>query len=392
MKKETGAGGRKMIISVSYLTIGILGVYLSFYQYILLSISELFLLNAAMVGLLIAMHSVGISLPPLFLGPLCGKIGKKKLLLISYSLMIAGAFLAGWAQSFAGFVVCVLMIGAGFSVTEGTLSAVLSDEFPDESTRHLNFSQVAFSIGAMAGPFIAQALIGKGVYFKDLFFYMAAAFLVLGILFSFTRHENDKGETGAGEGALFAVRFLRTRVLLLLALAIFIYVGIENTVSSFADSYFELQLGAPALSAAALSLFWGAMIPSRFLAGVLKTERKKIFISLSVLAAAAAAAAMIVPDYTAKIVLFAVCGFGCGPLWPLLMDSVAQIKRGSTGPALNIMMAFSGFGGAAVPFVAGLLVLGIGVESAAYYLSAALAALMLALYLASHKKGANQDE
>ena len=387
MSKKSAEDGRKMIIFVSYLTMGILGAYLSFYQYILLSISDLFILNAAMVGLLIAFHSIGISIPPIFLGPLCSRIGKKKLLLLSYALMVAGALLAGVMQDFWGFVIGVLMIGAGFSVTEGTLSAVLSDEFPDESTRHLNFSQVAFSIGAMAGPFIAQALISGGVYFKDMFFYIGVIFLALGALFALTRHKNDKGDRPAGKGSLFAVRFLRDRVLLLLALSIFIYVGMENTVSSFADSYFELQLGAPDLSAAALSLFWGAMIPSRFLAGVLKTDRKKMFAALTILAVTSAVAAMIVPVYSIKIILFAACGFGCGPLWPLLMDSVAQKERGATGPALNMMMAFSGLGGAAVPFIAGLFVLGMGMESAAYYLSALMGVLMLGLYLAARRKG-----
>lgn len=379
------AAGKRLIIAVSYLTMGMLGVYLSFYQFILLGVSQLFLLDAAMVGLLIAVHSIGISLPPLFMGPLCAKIGKKRLLMVSYSLIILGTFLAGTSGNFAGFIICVLLIGAGFSVTEGTLSAVLSDEYPDESTRHLNFSQVAFSAGAMAGPFAAQALISSGIFFKDLFFLVSAAFLALGILFSLTRHQNDRGIEPQGEGALFAVSFLRSRVLLLLALSIFLYVGIENTVSSFSDSYFELQLGTPALSAVALSLFWGAMIPSRFLAGVLKTDRKKLFSALSVLAAAAAAAAMFVPGHTAKVVLFAVCGFGCGPLWPLLMDGVAQKKRGSTGPALNMMMAFSGLGGAAIPFLAGLFVLGTGMEAAAYYLSAVLGVLMLAFFLTSYK-------
>ncbi len=387
MKDTVSHSGRRMIITVAYMTIGMLGAYLSIYQYTILGISQLFLLNAAMLGLLIGMQHVGISIPPLFMGPLCCKIGKKRLILISYVLIILGTFLAGLTGSFVGFIICVFIIGAGYSVTEATLSAVLSDEFPDDSTRHLNFSQVAFSCGAMAGPFIAQGLIESGVYFKDLYFYVSAVFLVLAILFLFTRHQNDKGQQPISKGAFFAIKFLRNRIFLLLALCIFLYVGIENTVSSFTDSYFELDLGAPAMSAMALSLFWGAMIPSRFLAGVLKTDRKKMFVFLAVLVASTSVAAMLVPDYTVKIVLFAACGFGCGPLWPLLMDSVAKRSKGSAGPAMNMMMSFSGFGGAALPFLAGVAVLGLDTESAAYYLSAAVAVLMLFMYLATNRKG-----
>ena len=374
----------RLLIAVSYLSIGMLGVYISLYQYTVLSISQLFILNAAIMGVLIALQSLGNSLPPLFLGMLSAKIGKRNVTLISYSLMILGTLLAGITQSLPAFIVSVFIIGAGLSVTEGTLSAVLADEFPDQSTRHLNFSQVAFSTGAMTGPFIAQALIADGVYFKDLFIYIAVVFMVLLVLFCFTRQYNDNAHQSTDNISFRAADFLKNRIFLLLALAIFLYVGLENTIANFSDSYFELVLGNPGLSAVALSLFWGGMIPSRFLAGILKTNLKKLFTVLASIVFASVIAAMLIPDNNAKILLFFVCGFGCGPLWPLLMDAAAKRHKGRSGPALNVMMTFSGLGGAALPLAAGLAV-NQSSQSAAYYISAAACVLMLFMYLHSAK-------
>ena len=374
----------RLLIIVSYLSIGMLGVYISLYQYTVLSISQLFILNAAIMGVLIALQSLGNSLPPLFLGMLSAKIGKRNVILISYSLMILGTLMAGITQSLPAFIVSVFIIGAGLSVTEGTLSAVLADEFPDHSTRHLNFSQVAFSTGAMTGPFIAQALITGGVYFKDLYIYIAVVFMVLLLLFCFTRQYNDNAHQSTESISFRAADFLKNRIFLLLALAIFLYVGLENTIANFSDSYFELVLGNPGLSAVALSLFWGGMIPSRFLAGILKTNLKKLFTVLASIVFASVIAAMLIPDHNAKILLFFVCGFGCGPLWPLLMDAAAKRHKGRSGPALNVMMTFSGLGGAALPLAAGLAV-NQSSQSAAYYMSAAACVLMLFMYLLSAK-------
>jgi len=374
-----------LLIFISYATIAMLGIYITLYQYTILSISQLFLVDAAMMGLMIGMQHFGISVPPLFLCTLSGKIGKKKVVLISFALIILGTFLVGITDSFGAFIGSVFIIGAGFSVTEGTMSAVLADEYPEESTKHLNFSQVAFSGGALAGPLIAEGLINSGIYFKDLFFYVSVIFLILGVIFLFTKLQNDKGETPIETGNLFLFRFLSKKVFLLLALAIFLYVGIENTIANFADSYYELALGEPQLSALALSLFWGAMIPSRFLAGVLKVNLKKMFIALSSLVFVGAIAAMLVPNTTFKIVMFAVCGFGCGPLWPLIMDTVAKKNKGSSGPALNVMMAFSGLGGAALPFIAGVFV-NFGGQQIAYYICAVIAVFMVIMYVASLKK------
>ncbi len=374
-----------LIIGITYTTIAMLGIYITLYQYTILSVSQLFSADAAMMGLMIGMQHFGISIPPLFLGTLSGRIGKKNILMISILLITIGTFLVGLTNSFGAFVGSIFIVGAGFSVTEGTMSAVLTDEYPKETTKHLNFSQVAFSGGAFAGPLIAEGLIDSGVYFKDLYFYVSAVFLVLGVIFYFTKQQNDKGETSVEAANFNVIRFLRNKVFLLLALGIFLYVGIENTIAYFSDSYYELILGKPHLSALALSLFWGAMIPSRFLAGIIKVNLKKMFVVLSSLIFAGTIAAMLIPNITVKIILFAVCGFGCGPLWPLMMDMVAKKNRGAAGPALNVMMTFTGLGGATLPFISGIFV-NFSNQQTAYYICAVAAVLMAIMYVSSLKK------
>jgi len=364
-----------------------LGVYVTVYQYTILTIAQSFGVNAAVMGFMIGMQYLGMSVPPLFIGMFSGRYGKKKLLIASYALIILGALLVGFTHDIAAFIGSVFIIGAGFSVTEATTSAVLSDEFPEASRRHLNFSQVGFSVGALAGPLIAQALIGRGVAVMQLYLLCGAAFLLLALLFLFTKHHNDKGAAPAmGKNPL---RLLSNRALLFLALGICVYVGLETVIANYADSYYELALSKPAFSALALSLFWGAMMPSRLLAGILKTDMKKIFLSLSALLTASVLAAMLVPNLTAKLICFALAGFACGPLWPLMMDAAAQRSKGSSGPVLGVMMAFSGLGGAALPFLAGAAVNASG-PSVAYYLCAAAAVVMLGLYLLSLKDKAQK--
>ena len=170
--------------------------------------------------------------------------------------------------------------------------------------------------------------------------------------------------------------FFKNRVVVFLALSIFLYVGIENTFANFTDSYFELMLGFPGLSATALSLFWGAMIPSRFLAGILKIDKRKMFVTLTVLICLSALGAMLIPETTVKVIMFTVCGFCCGPIWPMLMDTVAQKNAGASGPSMNIMATFSSLGGAVLPFAAGYAV-NVSNQTAAYYISAVAAVVML---------------
>ena len=383
LMNRAGKKNIKLMIIINS-TMVMLGIYISSYQYLVLSISQAFNFDYSTMGLLIAIQYIGMVVPPLFLGMLCNKIGTKIVLIISYFLIIIGTLLAGISQTHLVFMFSVFLIGAGFSVTEATLSAVLTDEFTNESTRYLNFSQAAFCVGAVLGPFIAELLIKKGVYFKSLFICFSLAFLILAISFIFNKYENN-AKRSALKGFKEVIKTLNNKTFLLLIIAIFLYVGIENTVASFTDSYYKMYLNAPEMSAVALSLFWGSMIPSRILAGIIKINHQKLFLFLSSLVFISFITAMMIPNSYIKTILFAICGFGCGPLWPLIMDQAAQKSEGLTAFALNIMMSFAGLGGAMLPFVSGILVNAFN-PSIAYYLCSVAVVLMAVLYLLSIKK------
>lgn len=391
MKVATAANtfkNKALVVTVSYASLMMLGIYLGFFQYTVLSMTEKFSLSAGMLGLLVAMQSIGMFLSPFLLGVLSGKIGKKKTVIIAYGLMVFGMSLAGLSPSIYIYIGSVLFIGAGYAVTEATLSAVLTDEFHERSSMHLNFSQVFFSLGAFTGPLIAKALIeGVGIYFQNLYFLIAIPFLVFALLFFFTRHYNDEINHEKPH-TLRVLKHLKHRVILFLIIGIFLYVGIENTIGNFADSYFEIQLSMPQLSATALSVFWLAMMPSRLLTGLVgffKKDTEGIFIGLSMLTIVSLILAMTLKNPTAKVVMFGVCGFGCGPLWPIIVDKLAKRSKGYTAPMLNIAFAFCGLGAAFLPFTAGFLVNAFS-QSAAYFYCAAACVLMLISFFIARKK------
>ena len=368
---------KALIIFATYATAGLLGAYAAFYQYMVLTISGVFSVGAAVMGLMIGMHYLGMSAPPLFIGMISIRYGKKKLMLASYSLIIVGTLLVAMIHNITALIVSVFIIGAGFSVSEATVSAVLSDEFPKFSRRHLSFSQVLFSLGALVSPQIAAVLLRNGLHYTQMYLGIAALYMIFMVVFAFTRHQNDKGAADVIQTNPF--RLLGNRTLLFLGLGICTYVGLETTIAGFTDNYYKIMTLTPEYSALALSLFWGAMIPSRFLAGLLKTETRKIFAALSALTFIATLAAMIIPDPIGKLVCFALAGFGCGPLWPLMMHTAAQRSLGASSSVLGLMMTFSGLGGAGLPFAAGLFV-GSSNPSSAYFLSAIAVVVMATLY------------
>ncbi|MCE5187634.1 MAG: MFS transporter [Eubacteriales bacterium] len=368
---------RKWMIGCIYLTLFSLGGYLSFYQSTLIQAMDIFALNGARMGAAVGAQSAGMMIAPLILGGASGKIGKNKVILIAYGLMIAGAFTAGMARGFLAFLCGGFLIGAGFAVLEATLSALLADAFASRSVRHLNFSQATFSIGALCGPILTAAVLERGVYFQCIYPVIAVSFFLLGTLF-FLAQRGSRAEEHVNERITkqFAA-FFRNRLLLLLAVAVGIYVGVENASASFAEVYFHAEANRSAYSAAALSVFWGAMIPSRYLAGTLKLRVKAMLSISCAITCTGLVAAMLMTDPLAKLTMFALCGFGCGPIWPLLMNRAARANRGSSGLVLNVMLSFCSLGGVLLPVLAGWISDRSGVSGVYYFCACATAAILL---------------
>lgn len=348
----------KLIIPAADMAIGLCGVYLGTYQISLLQITQSFQLDTVMMGVLVAIQYIGLCLPPLFLGTLSEKIGKKNVVTISLPLMILGVLFICLTDSLGFFIAGILLCGAGYSVSEATLTATLSVEFKQKSAFHLGMSQAFFSIGAVLAPLWCKAMFDAGYTYRHAFGMVGISLVAVYILLLITRHENDiRGAVGAGIASVRGYLFKKT--FLLLVVAIFMCVGIEEVVAFFTDSYMKLTLGLPQFSALALSLFWLGMIPPRLLLGAIRLPHKTTFTICGIGVSVCALGIILIPQLAVRLVLFALLGLFNGPTWPIIMDISAKTYPENAGAVSNVMMSLGCVGGALTPLIAGALVTGI---------------------------------
>lgn len=347
----------KLLIPLANLIIGLSGFYVAMYQISLRSISETFSLSSFMMGVIVALQAVGTCVPPLFLGSLSERIGKRGVIMISMPLMVLGTFIVFATHSLEFFIIGIMLCGAGFSTTEGTLSATLCTEFSKSSKFHMGITQASFSIGAVISPILCEAMVAAGYSYNTMFGIISAAYLGLFVIYFFTKQNNDiKGYSDAGIRT--AVSFFLKRAFILVVIAMIMYVGAEVSMASFTDSYLALTLLKPGISALALSLFWAGMIPTRLLLGAIKLDHRTSIISCAAGVLASIVAILIIPGDTARLAAFFSLGAFCGPCWPLIMDMVMKEHPKNAGTVSNIMISVGGFGGAVIPIIAGAFIFG----------------------------------
>lgn len=368
---------------------GMCGVYLAMYQISLLKIAQTLELSNFMMSVIIAVQFAGLCLPPLFLGALCERIGRRGVILISMPLIILGTFLVSVTSGLAFFIAGIILIGAGISVTEGTMIATVGVEFSGKSTLLLGFTQSMYSIGSVLSPLACDTLLRAGFKYNTLFGIVSAVFIALLLLFLVTKQQKDiKGVKGAGVGGAF--KFFRRKTFVVIAAGMLMYVSAETLLSFFTDSYFELTVNAPESSALALSLFWAGMIPTRMLLGLIKRRRKQVIAGCGAGIIVCTILTLTLTAMPAKIAAYCVLGAFCGPCWPLIMDIVAKQYPQSAGTVSNLMISIGALGGAVMPLLAGTLIT--GADFVPVFITAmACAAVMGAMFFIAGKKNAPEQ-
>ncbi len=346
--------GKKLIFPLICGLLFLLGFESGGFQLVLVNIAGEFGLNNTAMGSLVTVQFLAILIMPLIFGRISDKIGKKRVLTISVPIFAAGCVITLLAGSAGAFAAGIFIVGFGYSVSECIGSAALSDNDPLKAEKNLTLSQVAFSAGAVAGPMIVNALMAGGVDWRVVFAVAGAGFLLLmPVLFmakfsDAPRQEPEHRQSGGVnlfKGGLFAA----------LMVSIFLYVGMENGLAFFVDSFFNSQLNNAELGAFAISAFWLGMTVSRLVFGMLKANPTRVLIIMFGVSAALLLGLALCSNAYLAVALSAAAGMAYGPVWPMLVGSATGNFPAQSGLAASLMMAASGLGGSFSPMLLGFL-------------------------------------
>lgn len=320
-------------------------------------------------------------------GYLVRRMGHGRLLAIS-TLLSAPALVIGAASgAFWHFLISVALIGLASGAIDVTLNAYATRFF---GPRQISLLHACYGIGAALAPLVVTGLLWLGESWRWAYALVAAAQLVLGIVFAATAkrwhqpaapsvpgtHQRadqprSDGRNGPAErprtdrraGAYGPTRagrrdrLARSGAAWVGVLAAAVHTGVESTVALWAFVFLTEGAGVPAVPAGALaSGFWVMLAGGRIVLGQV-AERVGAWPEMGwgVGALVLAAASSLVPEPSAAIVAILLFGLGAAPVFPMLMLTTAE----RVGPDLADRMvgwqaAASALGGATLPALAGL--------------------------------------
>jgi fucose permease len=321
--------------------------------------------SKAAIGTTFFTGSAGFVLASLLAGVMIHRVGMRITLVVGATVTAVAGFYVATRPPFAAFVLIAIAAGFGTGVAEsGFQSFVVA--LPG-STALLNRLHAFFGVGALLGPLLATWILGLASW-RTVWFVLAATQipLVIAVWATYSRDETAVSEPGAADEpeakrsrGLLATA-LRERSVLLGALLLAVYVGLEISIGNWGFSYLVQARGEHrVLAGYTVSGYWLGLTLGRFL---ISPFASRIGASAANMAFGCLAGVTIVAALTwllpgaASIPGFVLMGFFLGPIFPTAMAMVPNLTPSRLVPtAIGVMNAGSVVGGSALPWLAGAI-------------------------------------
>lgn len=374
-----------MIQIVALLSVFGLGIAFSVIGALKLELVKQMKISDAQFGKLISALMFTSIFVVLTFGPLVDMFGYKPIAIAGFVIGALAVYLLVSARSYGMAIFSCVLLGVGAMCLNLGNTLIPMVLFPGNPAAASNFGNVFFGIGAFITPFMAGVLLHK-LGFKTTGVIITLILLVPVLVAVFAQYPEVQ-KTGQSFGQALANMFglLSTPVIIVAALALFCYVGLESSMGGWISTYASNQGFDEKGASIVLSSFWIGLMVARLIASVTITSANSI-VALSVLAIAVLIliGLMIASNsktLSAALVFFT--GFCFGPLFPTVVGvTFSKIDPSLYGSAFGIIFAIGLLGGSTLPAAIGIYSQGKPVKkSFPIAMGAALILFVLAIVL-----------
>jgi fucose permease len=358
-------------VLLSYATFILIGVTAGATGVLLVAQMGDYRVGQATIGIMFFTNSAGFALASLHNGELIHRFGFRVTSAIGGGTYVVVGLYFATRPPFLALVLVQLVMGYAMGLLESVLNAYIV-ALPDARTL-LNRLHAFFGVGALIGPVLAAWIVGFAPWTVVwLILAVACVPLLAGFLASYPgRQAAEPTAQGSEPSAAPPARSLlgaalRERGVLFGAVLLAVYVGIELGVGNWGFSYLIQARGLPrSLAGYSVSGYWLGLTAGRFLispiARRIGASTVAMMYACMIGITATATLVWLSPSGVGAIAALVLLGFCLGPIFPTTMAMVPQLAEGRlAATAIGVMNAGSTIGGAALPWLAGVIAQGTG--------------------------------
>jgi len=337
------------------------------------------------LGLLLAALTVAYFVASAGSGALGARLGTATLLASGCGLAACGVLGLGLATAWWMVPAVTLLLGGGSGLIDAAANAHTS---LNRGVRFMGWLHASWAAGAALGPLVVVTAMGMTGSWRASFIVMAVAFLAVGFLVSYRRHDwigkaldphqAPEAATEQGSG--------RRRALVLLIGLFVLGAGLEATAGDWCYTQLTAGRSLPAsLAGLGATLFWAGLAGGRVAMGLFANRiapDRLLDISIA-LSAVGAVAFWLAPPLASAVIALPMLGAAVSVIFPLLLSiTPARVGSAMTSHAVGYELAAGTLGGGGLPALTGLVLQSAGLLTLGPLLTV-FAAGLLVLHLVS---------
>lgn len=325
-------------------------------------IEATFALSLDALGVLLTFGTVGHLLSAFVSGRVLSTLSMGMFLLIGSLLSGLGALGFILSPVWSLLLLAVLISSIGSGMIDAGLNTFASANY---DVGKLNWLHAFFGLGSTIGPLVVSVIVidlGQSWRLSYVFLLLLQLVLASAILVNL-RHwkinTQDVEDDGQPRAAASMWESLRSPIVLFSILFFVLYGGVEIGAGQLANTLFTDARGVPPDTASYwVSIYWGSFTVGRMLIGLIVSRigtRRLMRLSMIGMVIGAALFGLNINN-TLSFFGLAFLGFALAPMFPtLIAETPRRVTRRHAPNAIGFQVGITGFGGAILPGVAGLL-------------------------------------
>lgn len=259
---EAGVGRSRRLWTVALLLfVAVSGLGMQMRGALLPTLGDQWGISDSLLGLIGPAGTLGYAITVLATGAVAGRIDAKRFLLGGLLVTVVAVVGMGAAPFFFAYLGFLVVRGLGTGVVRALDRPILGHLYPNARGRVFNLYDLAWAVGAAAGPALMGLAISRGDW-RLAYYGLAIAFVAVLTFIWLLDAPADGAEEPLDVGS--ALELLRTPAIAAMALALIFHTGLEGAMflwlPTFGERVIELD---PGMASLLLSAFMVSYIPGR---------------------------------------------------------------------------------------------------------------------------------
>lgn len=298
--------------------------------------------------------SIGTVISSLFSYKVIKKLGVGRTTL--FSILLTAFALFGYSLSTKFYQLIIFAIPYGFGA--GSIDAALNNYVAKHfKGKHMNWLHSMWGIGALIGPTIMGLVLSMGFRWNKGYLVLALIQIAIAIasIYAVNKFVDDKPATSEDKNANKNDSLLSSFKIpgvVFILIIFFCYCSLEQTSILWGSTFLVKIRGIKENLAATFgSLFFIGITLGRIVSGFLSIKLKdRKMIRLGTFVILLGVLLLFLPFNITSLIGFALVGFGCGPIYPLMIHSVPYLfNKDDSAKIIGLCMASAYVGTSLMP-------------------------------------------